>query len=72
MAKLVVARPTEGRFLASRESGQVHDLEKEVSDCSIDQIVERMQAVVLLPDTNEQAGLEGYMCCSHCIVRESG
>ena len=68
MARAVLTRPTEHWFLGSRRTGEVHDLGKEVQGCSIDQIVQSLQAVVFVPDSHEQASVEGYTSCPRCVA----
>ena len=69
MASKVTARPSNKRFLGNSSPSklEVHDLEKETTQCQIDEIVEAGNAVVFTPDSLPQAHAEGYDNGFYCI-----
>ena len=65
----VASRPGARKYLGDSrpEKREVHDLHREKARCRIDEVIESKRAVVFSPDTREQAHLEGYGDCPHCI-----
>lgn len=62
--------PTYGkRFVGNRNPGhmEVHDLDKEMVMCQIDEIIRAGHAVTFIPDTLAQAHRQGYDNCAYCI-----
>ena len=59
------------RYLGNDNRLEVHDLQREKTQCQIDEIIANNQAVGFDPDTLDQAHQEGYENGAYCI-RGSG
>ena len=53
-------------YLGDNNKRQVHDLENPQNDCQMDEI-KIVHKRSFIPDTLEQANVEGYISCVHCI-----
>ena len=63
--------PTYGnRFVGNTDKNEVHDLDNEQTksnECQIDEIIKAGHSRIFYPDSLEQAHLEGFDNCAHCI-----
>ena len=55
------------RYLGNKNTKEVHDLNNETNNCEIDRILFSGHAVKFVPDTLDQARLDGYDNCNYCI-----
>lgn len=69
MATPVTTRPTIKRYLGNSDPDhlEVHDLQKENTNCQIDEIIEAGNAVTFSPDSLARARAEGYDDCGWCL-----
>ncbi len=56
----------EQRFLGDDDRRIVHDLQKAVGACEIDEILDENRGVRFEPDNLEQAEKEKYTACHRC------
>lgn len=54
------------QFIGNRNTKEVHDLNKEETNCKINEI-KSGHVVTFIPDTLETAKAQGYDNCKHCI-----
>jgi hypothetical protein len=55
------------RYIGVEEERIVHDLDYESDKCCIDELLENHRTIPFTPDTIEQANMEGYNNCVHCL-----
>lgn len=55
------------KFCGNTYTKEVHDLDREKTQCQIDEIIAAGHARTFTPDTLEQAHSEGYDNCAYCI-----
>ena len=55
------------RYCGNINTKEVHDLDRETSQCLIDVIIAAGHTITFIPDTLEQAHVEGYENCVYCI-----
>lgn len=58
------------RFLGNTNKKEVHDLTKEdarANGCQIDEFLRAGHGVYFVPDTHQQARMEGFDNCAKCL-----
>lgn len=58
------------RFVGNSSTQEVHDLDNEKTgpnECQIDDLIRAGDVMLFAPDTLNEAHLQGYDDCAHCI-----
>lgn len=55
------------RYMGNTNKMEVHDLQRETSQCQISEIISAGHAVGFQPDTLSQAHSEGFDDCAYCL-----
>ncbi len=68
-----VGHPLYGsRYCGNINTKEVHDLDRETSQCLIDVIIAAGHTISFIPDSLEQAHVECYENCVYCIGGKIG
>ena len=70
----VMVRPTRfehNRWLGDKRNQRVHDLDRVVDRCRLDELLASEQFATFGPDTLAEARNRGYRPCPHCVARDA-